>query len=1395
MAEAAGWSVLPLSISFQGVFKELQSQLVQPMQKAAKTAGGDLEKTVISSAQKAEQAVSKANYRMQKSAEELTAAESKLRAEKDKQAAAAKLLEAAESKVDDLRKSGKASVESLAKAEADALKKRASLETATRNVVKAESGVEKALTESARAADSYAKRMDDLKDAQSGVADSAEKSGGVFSKLGDRFGEMGDKASNMGGPLGDVGEMLSNFKLRPAAGVAAVAGALGTAAGAAFKLNEDLSNARVTMQNQFGLSADAARDMQGEIADALGNGLGSYEETAEAVMAINQSLADDVGHMAGESASSLSDNFMTFTQTFGTGMSETVALVDNMLNTDMVESAEEGIDLLTAGFQRVPQALQGEVMDAMNEYSKHFSNMGIGGSEAMAMLVDASGQGQIAIDKVGDAVKEFSLKAIDPAVAEKLSEFGVGVEDMAGKVARGGEDASGAMQDLAQQILDIEDPGLRAEAAVVAFGAPLEDLGADKIPAFLEGLSAGGDGMGEFAGASQTMSDNTTKTFTGMFDSLKGKLQGFAIDSSLALNEWGGKAVGAIADGISGAFESIKSSEFMSNAQAGIDEIKAAFTGLWETVQPYIEQFGEYLEGNFGDALESLGGALGNIVGAVGSLAGSVGGALLDTFKALWDFLSPVLVPIFQTLAGIMGGVLVGAAAGLSEAFKFVSGAIEVVTGVLSWLVDNVIAPAIGWVGDLAGVLTGVLKGGFDIIGNTLAWLRDLAVNAWQWIGDKFVWFRDLLGAGKDYIVGTVFGGLQYGIDRLKGWFQTGVDGIGRIWDGLKEAAATPIRFVVNTVWNNGLLKAINAVTGFIGMDEVAPIQLGFATGGILPGYTPGRDIYQFVEPRTGMRIGLSGGEPILRPEAGRVLGPDWVDGINAAARVGGTVGVEKFLGGFAHGGVVASISDIVRKNFPMMTITSTYRAGDPGHHGTGNAVDFSNGFDTTPQMQAATKWFHDNYGSGLYELIHSPSQFNVKNGQNVGDGFGLYGAGTMNEHRNHVHIASPQPLGDPKTMVEMVWDGVVGVFTSMRQRTADLINGIMEPLIDSIPSFGDSVFGRIPKSFARWGLDNVLEFVGGKADEFHPAGGVAGSAESWREMAMHAMRRQGFNADDPAQVNAMLAQIQSESGGDPNIAQQIVDVNGTGESAGVGLLQIIPGTFEAHRDPTLPNDRRDPEANMNAALRYYKATYGTDLTTMWGHGHGYANGGIVDLVNALKPTLFDSGGAWKSGTLGLNLSGSDEVVFNNQDWAVIKAGILSNGKVAEALGEFTKAMGEEMRTSAEDYALDSARGVLGYFGLDPLVDLGVGIANRVSDIYGEDPLTVGLSRDGVYMQNSRGRASFDGVTIVIEAESDDDLVRAGQLRKLAEQVRGIDVELRKPKRPKAAAVTRGGAM
>jgi tape measure domain-containing protein len=152
------------------------------------------------------------------------------------------------------------------------------------------------------------------------------------------------------------------------------------------------------------------------------------------------------------------------------------------------------------------------------------------------------------------------------------------------------------------------------------------------------------------------------------------------------------------------------------------------------------------------------------------------------------------------------------------------------------------------------------------------------------------------------------------------------------------------------------------------------------------------------------------------------------------------------------------------------------------------------------------------------------------------------------------------------------------------------------------------------------------------QSHEYNPSGG----AEQWRSLAKQAMARVGFNANDVAQVNAMIAQIDSESGGDPNIAQQITDVNGSGESAGVGLLQIIPATFAANRDPELPDNRRDPFANMVAALRYYKGRYGMDLTAQWGQGHGYDSGGW------LPPGL----------SVAVNKTGRPEAILSPSQWA-----------------------------------------------------------------------------------------------------------------------------------------------
>lgn len=175
-----------------------------------------------------------------------------------------------------------------------------------------------------------------------------------------------------------------------------------------------------------------------------------------------------------------------------------------------------------------------------------------------------------------------------------------------------------------------------------------------------------------------------------------------------------------------------------------------------------------------------------------------------------------------------------------------------------------------------------------------------------------------------------------------------------------------------------------------------------------------------------------------------------------------------------------------------------------------------------------------------------------------------------------------------------------------------------------SAPTYGDG--STVQQS------DTDLTKMPDLSHQYDPKGG----AEQWRGMIEQALKKQGFPVN-PAEVNAWVKQIDTESGGDPNIAQQIVDANGTGEAAGVGLGQMIPTTWAAYRDPSLPDNRRDPWAMINAMVRYGHQKYGPGLLGVIGQGHGYDRGGwlppgITHAINATgKPEAILTAGQWSS--------------------------------------------------------------------------------------------------------------------------------------------------------------------
>ena len=168
----------------------------------------------------------------------------------------------------------------------------------------------------------------------------------------------------------------------------------------------------------------------------------------------------------------------------------------------------------------------------------------------------------------------------------------------------------------------------------------------------------------------------------------------------------------------------------------------------------------------------------------------------------------------------------------------------------------------------------------------------------WDFIKNNIInpvvtWFRDTVKPIFDKV-----------LDTIETAFENAKNNIGTIWDKLKNKVKKPIEIVVNKVVKP-VADTYDKVAGIVGAKKInlKTTTFDFWSGGMLPGYTPGKDVFGFVDPVNGIRLNLSGGEPIMRPEFGRVMGKGWIDSVNAAARSGGVGGVKKALG-FATGGV-----------------------------------------------------------------------------------------------------------------------------------------------------------------------------------------------------------------------------------------------------------------------------------------------------------------------------------------------------------------------------------------------------------------------------------------------------------------------------------------------------------
>lgn len=113
-------------------------------------------------------------------------------------------------------------------------------------------------------------------------------------------------------------------------------------------------------------------------------------------------------------------------------------------------------------------------------------------------------------------------------------------------------------------------------------------------------------------------------------------------------------------------------------------------------------------------------------------------------------------------------------------------------------------------------------------------------------------------------------------------------------------------------------------------------------------------------------------------------------------------------------------IEALARSSGVSFSVTSGYRPGDPGYHGSQNAEDLASSTENMAQLAA----YLYQYSPYLLELIHSDQNQSgggwfVKNGERVNANY--YGAKTVSEHYNHVHVATTPSALQAASMGAMV--------------------------------------------------------------------------------------------------------------------------------------------------------------------------------------------------------------------------------------------------------------------------------------------------------------------------------------------------------------------------------------
>ena len=399
------------------------------------------------------------------------------------------------------------------------------------------------------------------------------------------------------------------------AGITAGAAAAATATtGLLARLGDGFNQA----VNQIGASTGATgKDLKqlGQIAQAVySHNFGdSLEDVADGISVVRQTT-----QLMGKELQAATEAGFALRDTFGYDLAESARTASSLMKNFQID-AEKAYNIIAVGAQNGADQ-NGDLLDTLNEYSAQYAALGLSADQFVNGLISGAKAGVFSIDKVGDAVKEFNIRAKDgsKSTTDAFATLKLNAAKTMQAFASGGDTAQRAFFQVVRALESMQDPVAKNQTAVALFGTQYEDLEQTVLPVLASMEDSSKQAYDALGQINQVKYDDLGSAMEGLKRTIEGALlpsaskitSGPLMDAMEALQDMAQKLAKNIKAG--------KYDSFFAGIADGINGVVKMLPKIGDGVQKLAPVVSKVA----GGAVDFLGAAVDNIDLVVAAIAG-----------------------------------------------------------------------------------------------------------------------------------------------------------------------------------------------------------------------------------------------------------------------------------------------------------------------------------------------------------------------------------------------------------------------------------------------------------------------------------------------------------------------------------------------------------------------------------------------------------------------------------------------------------------------------------------------------------------------------------------------------------------------------------------------------